>query len=204
MAGNGSREIIGVFHDERALQTAVDELLIAGFDRSCLSLMADPRRVEKMIGHPYETTAELEEDGAVPRIGYVGRDSRIEFQGVAIGVPAYVGAMLSAAAIAASGGTALFVLAGTVVAGVGSGLLGAVLARYIDRHHARYLESQMARGGVLLWVHVKDEGQERIASEVLGRNAAERIHGHDLPAIDYGRLKGGVSRSLSFMNRLGL
>ena len=204
MAGNGSREIIGVFHDERALQTAVDELLIAGFDRSCLSLMADPRTVEKMIGHPYESAAELEENGEVPRIGYVGRDSRIEFQGVAIGVPAYVGAMLSAAAIAASGGTVFFVLAGTVVAGVGSGLLGAVLARYIDRHHARYLESQMARGGVLLWVHVKDEAQEHTASKVLERNAAERVHGHDLPAVDYGRLKGGVSHSLSFMKRLGL
>jgi hypothetical protein len=35
MEGNSSaREAVGVFHDEGALQDAVDELLIGGFDRS--------------------------------------------------------------------------------------------------------------------------------------------------------------------------
>ena len=55
-----------------------------------------------------------------------------------------------------------------------------------------------------LWVRVKDETQERLAGEILRRHAAEDVHGHDLAAIDYGRIKGGMSRSMSFMNRLGL
>jgi len=41
------REAVGVFHDEKSLQGAVDELLIAGFDRSKLSLLADQAAVEK-------------------------------------------------------------------------------------------------------------------------------------------------------------
>ena len=37
MAREIRREAVGVFHDEAALQDAVDELLIAGFDRSALT-----------------------------------------------------------------------------------------------------------------------------------------------------------------------
>src|SRR5262245_45186835 len=39
------REAVGVFHEEATLRAAVDALLIAGFDRSDLSLLAGERRV---------------------------------------------------------------------------------------------------------------------------------------------------------------
>ncbi|HSY88838.1 MAG TPA: hypothetical protein VLA85_19905 [Verrucomicrobiae bacterium] len=203
-AGSDQREIIGLFHDERAMQTAVDELLIAGFDRASCSLLADPRIVEKQLGHGYEKTAELGDEHEAPRIHYVGRDSRIEAQSLIIGAPGYLGGVLAAGIIAASGGTALTVALGTAGVGLACALLGAFAARYIGRHHSRYLAAQLARGGLLLWVRVKDETQERLAGEILRRHAAEDVRGHDLAAIDYGRIKGGMSRSLSFMNRLGL
>ncbi len=202
--GHGPREIIGVFHDERALQTAVDELLVAGFDRSAFSLPADCEAVERELGRAYERAAEIGDEGGAPRIHYIGRDSRVEAQGVAIGVPAYVGATLAAALLAAAGAGILIVLAGAAAAGIGSGVAGAALARYIGRHHSRYLEGHLARGGLLLWITVRDDAQERVARSILERNAAEGVHGHELPAAEYGGLRRGVSRSLSFMNRLGL
>jgi len=204
MPDNERREIVGVFHDEPSLQKAVDELLIAGFDRSACSLVADPAAVEKKLGHPYQKAVDLEDDDDVPRIAYIGRDSRVEAEGVAIGVPAYVGAVFAAGIIAATDGTVLAVMAGTAAGGLVGGIIGAQLARYIGRHHTRYLAAQLAKGGLLLWVRVHDPEQEKHAGEILGRNGAEDVHGHDLGEIDYSRRRGGLSYSLSFMNRLGL
>jgi hypothetical protein len=203
-SGSDSREVIGLFHDERRMQTAVDELLIAGFDRSACSLLADPRTVERDLGRGYARTAELEDELQAPRIHYAGRDSRIEAQWLMIGIPGYAGGVLSAGILAGTGASAPAVALGTAAVGLGCAVVGALFARRIGRHHSRYLEAQLARGGLLLWVKVKDAAQEKLAGEILKRHAAEDVHGHDLPAIDYARVEGGMSRQLSFMNRLGL
>jgi hypothetical protein len=63
------REAVGVFHDERSLQSAVDTLLISGFDRSCLSLLANQRTIDSKLGHRFEKVADLEDDPAVPKRG---------------------------------------------------------------------------------------------------------------------------------------
>src|SRR5262245_20434286 len=54
MVNTGIREAVGVFHDERSLQAAVDALLIAGFDRSHLSLLAGQGSIEAKLGHRFE------------------------------------------------------------------------------------------------------------------------------------------------------
>lgn len=43
----GVREAVGVFHDERTLQAAADDLLVAGFDRADLSLLAGHGRTAR-------------------------------------------------------------------------------------------------------------------------------------------------------------
>ncbi len=45
MANEMVREAVGVFHDERSLQGAADELMISGFDRSYLSILAGHRTI---------------------------------------------------------------------------------------------------------------------------------------------------------------
>jgi hypothetical protein len=104
------REAVGVFHDEKSLQAAVDELLIAGFDRSKLSLLADQHAVEKKLGHLYDKVSDLEEDPAVPSRAFVGVDSRTEAKGAMIGGLAYVGAVASAGLVVASEGTLIATL----------------------------------------------------------------------------------------------
>jgi hypothetical protein len=204
MSVESSREAIGVFHDERNLQKAADELLIAGFDRSAFSLLAGHHAVENKLGHAYQKVVDIEDDGQAPRIAYIGSDSRVEAKGAAVGGLAYVGAVVSCGMVVASGGTALVAVAAAAAAGGVGGLIGAALARFMDKHHARYLEVQLEKGGLLLWVHVKDGEQERLAMQILQRNGAEDVHMHGLPAIDYAATQGGMSRDLSFMKRIGL
>ena len=203
MAQETVREAVAVFDDERSLQAAVDDLLIAGFDRSQMSLLASERAIEDKLGHLYDKVAELEDDADVPRVAYAGSDSRAEAKGAAVGVLGYVGAVAAVGAIVASGGTVAAALVGAALAGGAGGMVGAALARFIDRHHADHLQRQLDHGGILLWVRTADPEHERRACAILERHAADDVHVHDLPDVTYD-FAGGVSRDLSFMKRLGL
>lgn len=203
MAEQTVREAVGVFHDERSLQGAVDEMLVAGFDRSSMSLLASERAVSEKLGHRYRKIDEIEDDLTVPRIAYVGSDSRIEGEAVAVSGLAYVGALGAVGAIVASGGTVAAAIIGAAAAGGMGGLVGSALSRFLAQHHADRLRQQLDHGGLLLWVSTHDEAQEKKACEVLRKSGAEHVHVHDLPHPDYA-LKGGLSYDLSFMNRLGL
>ena len=204
MPDSTSREAVAVFHDEKSLQSTVDELLISGFDRSALSLLAGQRAVESTLRHSYRRIADLEDDPSVPRIAYIGSDSRTEAKSVAVGGLAYVGAVASAGIVVASGGTILAALLAVTVAGGLGGLIGAALAKIIAKHHAHYLQAQLEKGGLVLWVALASADQESRAVEILNRRAADDVHIHQLPVVDYGALQGGVSYDLSFMKRLGM
>src|SRR5262249_15584337 len=194
-----SREAVALFHDERSLQRAVDELLISGFDRSAMSLLAGQHIVETTLHHTYKRVGDLEDDPDVPRIPYIGTDSRTEAKSAVIGGFVYVGACASAGAVVASGGTALTALIAVALARSIGGLLGAGVAQWIGQHHARYLQAHLDKGGLVLWVRVADPDQEKLAQEILTQHAADDVHIIQRPADQYAPLPGGVSYNMSFM-----
>jgi hypothetical protein len=203
MADTFSREAVGIFHDEKSLRSAADALMISGFDRSYLSLLASDKAVDQKLGHHYGRVAELEDDPDVPTQAYVGSDSRAEAQGAIVGGLVYVGAIASIGAIVASGGTMAAALIGAVVAGGAGGALGTVLARLLSTHHAANLETQLQRGGLLLWVRTADAEHEQRAIDILRQHGAEDVHVHTLPG-EARKRTDGVSHELSFMNALGM
>jgi len=203
MADTFSREAVGIFHDEKSLRSAANALMISGFDRSYLSLLASDKAVDQKLGHHYDRVAELEDDPDVPTQAYVGSDSRAEAQGAIVGGLVYVGAIASIGAIVASGGTMAAALIGAVVAGGADGALGTVLARLLDTRHAANLETQLQHGGLLLWVRTPDIEHEQRAVDILKQHGAEDVHVHTLPG-ESGKRTEGVSHDLSFMNALGM
>ena len=176
------REAVGVFHDWSSLQATVDELQISGFDRAEISLLAGESAVEEKLGHVYQKVGELEDDPKVPRAAYVGRDSMVEARVGVIGGLAYVGALAAVGAIVASGGTVVAAIIGAVAAGGGGGLIGSVASRWLGRDRAKQLQAQLDKGGLLLWVRVRDGDHEKRAVDILGKHAADDVHVHDIPA----------------------
>ena len=168
-----------------------------------LSLLASNHAVEEKLGHRYDKVEELEDDLSAPRIAYVGKDSRTESESAVVSGLAYVGALGTVGAIVASGGTIAAAILGAATAGGVGGLIGGVLARFIDRHHADYLQKQLDHGGLLLWVSTRNAEQERTARAILTRCSGDDVHSHDLPEPRFA-MEGGVSYDTSFMNRLGL
>jgi len=197
------REAVGVFHDEKSLLSAVDGLLIAGFDRSHLSLLAGQKTIEAKLGQRFEKVADLEDNPTVPTAAFVGIDSRTEAKGVLVGALFYVGACASIGTVVASGGTVAAALVAVALGGGAGGLIGAALARLVDQRHAQRLQEQLEHGGLLLWVRTPDGEHERRAVDLLRRHAAADVHVHDLPNLSY-PVTGGVSYDMSFMKSLGL
>jgi hypothetical protein len=104
-------------------------------------------------------------------------------EGGLIGGLMYVGAAAAAGAVVVSGGTLAAGIIAAVLAGGAGGLIGSILAKWVGDHHAHYLQEQMDRGGLLLWVRTWDAEDERRAVEILRRHSGSDVHVHALPAV---------------------
>ena len=172
------REVVGIFHDAEALQAAIDELLSSGVDRAELSLLAGEHAVEKSLGHKYRKIDDLADDPVIPRAAYVSTEALGWAEGGLIAGLLYVGAALAAGAVVVSGGALAAAIAAAAVAGGGGALIGSVLARWVGHHHAHYLEEQLERGGLLLWVRAWNADDEATASRILRNHAGDNVHIH--------------------------
>jgi hypothetical protein len=146
------REAVGVFSRAEDLQDAIDDLLSSGFHRAELSLLASDRAAEEKLGYRYENVRKLADDPRSPRAAYVSPEALGDAEGGLIGGLVYVGAIVAAGAIVASGGTLTAAIPAAVLAGGAGGLIGSILARWVGDHHAGFLQDQINRGGLLLWV----------------------------------------------------
>lgn len=174
-------EAVAVFHDVTAMQTAIDELLMRGFDHAELSVLASDRAIKDKLGRSYKSTTEFEDDPDVPRIGYVPGESLGDAQGAIIGVAAYFPAVIGSLLVAGSGGTLLGAVAVAAIAGGAGAVAGTALAHAVGSHHAKALNEQLANGGILLWVRTHDDEHERMALDILKRHSGDHVHLHILP-----------------------
>lgn len=174
------REAVGMFTTADTLQEAIDDLMSSGFDRAELSLLAAEQTVEEKLGHKYKKVAELEDSTIAPRCCYVSTESIGEAEGGLIGGLLYVGAVAAAGAIVASGGTLAGAIIGAALAGGAGGLIGSVLAKLVDDHHAKHLQEHLDHGGLLLWVRTWDSQTENRAVEILRKHSGRDVHVHEL------------------------
>jgi hypothetical protein len=173
------REAVAVFDEVNELDAAVEDLLAAGFSKADISLLASEESVRKKLGHRYERVQEMEDEPDAPRIAYRTRASLGDSDDMIIGTLTYLPTVVAAGTVVASEGVVAAAVTGTAIAGA---LIGTVLTRWLDRHHAERLQQQLERGGLLLWVRTPDPDTERRAVEILTRHSAHDVHIHQLPA----------------------
>lgn len=177
---DGMKEAVGVFRDPDALEAAIDELEVSGFDRAALSVLATDAKATDQVARFYRTIKEVEDSGRAPRGSFVSRDSRTEGEAAAVGIPLYVGGFAGAAAVAASGGALALAIAVAIGGGaIGAGF-GAILAAAIARHHAEGVREQLDKGGLVLWVSVPDSDAEQRAVAILNKMGAQDVHVHQI------------------------
>ncbi len=175
------REAVGIFHDADTMQKAIDTLLSNGFAPGEVSLLAGEDAVREKLGHMYRRVEATEDDPEIPRQAYIPPETLGDAEGAVVGGLLYVGAVAAAGAVVASGGTLAAVIGAAAAAGAGGGVIGAVLARLIEKRHADYIHEQLDHGGLVLWVLVRDSDHEAKAVEILKQHSADDVHVHTIP-----------------------
>lgn len=178
------REAVAVFDTEEALNDAIDELLISGFGRADLSLLANEAAVTEKLGSSYQKVAELEDKPGVPSVAYISPELIGDAEGAVIGALMYVGAGVLMGPIALAGGGIASILGGAVIGGSVGGAIGTVLAIAIGIEHADHIEEQLKHGGLLLWVRLWNLDHQERALEILSRHSGRDVHVHKFPAPD--------------------
>ncbi|MCE2510417.1 MAG: hypothetical protein J4G10_05505 [Alphaproteobacteria bacterium] len=175
-------EAVGVFHSVECLESAIDELQNAGFNRSELSLLAHDKAVEEKLGHIYKKAEDAADDPEAPRMAWASRNSVDAGEAALVGAPFFIAALVAGGAVVATGGALLPAIGAAVAAGGLAGTFGGLVAGELGKEHAAHYEQQLERGGILLWVHLrKPEDGERVV-DILQKNKADHVHVHQIAA----------------------
>ena len=174
------REVAGIFHSRGELDAAVDALLLAGFDRADIDLLADLDEVQKALGPVHVAAEELADIGRVPRRPFIAPEDVTGATAVVMGVLAAFGAGAAAfAAVASDGGTIAVVASATL--GAAAVWIGGVLTfRRFGQEKTKSLEGHMAARGLVLWVRVRSPDREEKAQQILRVHGGRAIRVHEI------------------------
>ncbi len=166
MAGKNTAAF-GIYSNEATAETAVDQLLAAGFSNGDVSvLMSDVRgsrdfAAEKHTKAPEGTAAGAGVGGVVG--GTLGLLAGIG----ALAIPG-VGPLIAA-------GPIMGTLAGLGVGGTVGGLVGALIGVGIPEYEAQRYEGRLKEGGVLVSVHCDSSEEVSRAKDILKATGADDI-----------------------------
>jgi len=176
------REVVGAFHSPEALESAVNDLSSAGWDRSELSLLGQEGVFQPGLpahGHDMRSAADEPE---APRSAVVVEDDVRQGRTLATSLAAVIAAFAASGATILTGGGALAAVIGAAAAGGGAGAAVNTIGRWISGSRSEFLRDQIDQGGILLWAKVQTADQEREALEIMRRHGAGDVHVHEVAA----------------------
>ena len=171
-------EAVGIFDDADALKAAVYDLMMAGFSRWDISVLGSQEALRSRFGDRFWTSAELADDPEAPRAAFVSEEAIGELEGGIAGGFLFLGSAIAMTALLTPASTLIGSIAAVAIGGVPGAALGSLLARRIHRHHLDYYATQVAHGGLLLWVRVDGPGQEQRALAILKGHSGRDVHIH--------------------------
>lgn len=180
--GTTVREAVGIFHNADSLKEAINDLLDSGFRPDELGLLASAQVVERSLGDLYARTNENSASPQAPAIAFVGRDSIGEAPRTVggslffVGTTGVLGAVVASAAV--FGGAALAAVGGIV----GVGMIGALVATFINQSDAEYLQQEVDEGHILLFARI-DSTREQQAMDILKQHSGLDVKMYDVPVI---------------------
>jgi hypothetical protein len=174
------REVVAVFPDVASFGAAIDAVQSIGIDRARLSVLAGGAGAEERLrAAGFRRVQDLLDSPDAPRMALVEPESVALAQGAMVSGLIYVGAAIGAGAALASGAAALApVIAAVAGSGAIGGSIGGFLAHRMGAGRARYAESHLAHGGLVLWVRVVTSREERRVLESLQQHGGRDAHAH--------------------------
>jgi len=171
-------EAVGVFDTFEDLQHAFYDLRMVGIHHSDISLLADEKALKEKLGKVYWRSPDLEDDPRAPRAHFVSEEAIGELEGAIAGGFFFVGSYIAMAAMLTPASTLAASIAAIAIGGSPAAVIGTLLARRVGKHHKDYYAHQIERGGILLWVRVRDKDREKMAIKIMQGHSGHDVHVH--------------------------
>jgi len=156
------REVAGIFHARDALDAAAHELLLAGFDRADVDVVASLDQIRERIGPFYVAPEELADVPRTPRRPLIDRGDIGVFKVVVAGTLGAIaaGATLFLMMMQSGAGNGEIAVAATLVGIVTAGAGFLLASRIFGGDEAQGLDALMAKRGLILWARARSPEQE--------------------------------------------
>jgi hypothetical protein len=174
------REVTGVFYSREALDTATNELLLAGFGRSDIDVLNAARELQEGVEGTYIPHKELPDVPSAPRWPFIGRDDVTALNVTIAAIVGSAAAMGTAYLVMASGGSATQAATCAALLGIIAGGVAFSLAGFAFRRKREDFEEQSAWRGLILWVRVRSPEQEDRAQEILRAYGGRVVRAHEI------------------------
>jgi hypothetical protein len=166
MAGKNTAAF-GIYKNTAAAETAVDQLLAAGFSNQDVSvLMADKRGAREFAAEKNTKAPEGATTGAGVG-GTIGGTLGLLAGIGALAIPG-VGPLIAAGPIMAT-------LAGVGVGGAVGGVVGALVGMGIPEYEAKRYEGHVKEGGILISIHCDSSEEVSRAKDILRATGGDDI-----------------------------
>lgn len=173
MSSEKVTEVVGIFEGKEALNAAIAELEATEFSREKLSVLGSQIALEEYFGKTEVPPEQAGDDPAAPRTVPVHPEEEALGTAAMVGGGAYVGAV----GMAIAAGAAFSVPAMLAAAAIGGGA-GSILVKLFGDYYNEHIESQIDKGGLLLWVQTPTDELEQKAKSILDKHGAQNIHTH--------------------------
>ena len=164
---NKNTAVFGIYPTPLAAETAVDQLVQAGFSDQDVSVLMSDIDATREFAHEKNTKAPEGTAVGVTAGGIVGGTFGLLAGIGALAIPG-VGPLIAA-------GPIMGALAGLGVGGAVGGLVGALVGLGIPEYEAKRYEGRVKDGGVLLSVHCDTSDEIHRAKQILKSSGAEDI-----------------------------
>jgi hypothetical protein len=180
MAETMIREAVAAFTDADALEAAVSDLQGNGFNRADISFLARDG-FEGHLKKDYGDMRRAEDDPTAPRDPVIDETDIRQRRTLEVSTATVIAGFAAAGFTVMTGGATLLAAgaAAAAMAGVGGG--AALVGKAYGEGHQTFLQEQLDRGGILLWVRTPDAAAEARAKQILERHAGHDVHMHEVP-----------------------
>ena len=174
------REVTGIFASSIAASPAVDSLLIAGFDRADIDVVAGSGKLRDRIGIDAAPAVELAHIPGAPRQEFVTPEDTASVFSLCVAIVGCLGALIGAITVISAGGTTLGTVIGAIVGAAAGCGVGILIARRLGWRWSAAPVELAGTDGIVLCVRVRTEEQEQTAQQILAARGGELVAVHEI------------------------
>lgn len=175
--GSKNTAVFGLYKTRASAESAVDDLITAGFPSGDISVLLPDIHSSKELAHEKNTKAPEGTTTGVAAGGAVGGTLGLLAGIGALAIPG-VGPFIAAGPIMAA-------LAGVGVGGAVGGVIGALVGMGIPEYEAKRYEGRIKEGGILLSAHCDTSEEITRAKNILKATGADDISSTGESSADY-------------------